>query len=311
MAALEAIAPFPEPVREAICATALHPELVARVAQVQRQSSAAFARLLGPYTPAGQRAIWELVRYPRLVDELAGGGPKSEEQITEILRGYPRQVHAIALRYGLREPDLLAGIAALNRRTNRRFEELLQAYPPSTQESVRILVQYPQALGLLSSDLDLVILLGEAYRREPDRVRQQVAQMQPEGADRPTERARALAREPAYPGEAVPAGRAAARYDYDLNGLEGPDDDVEVNVVYDGYHTVPYWSGYPRWYYPPEWYAGLGWYLTPRVSATIGIGAPLIRRAVPAYHPYYPVYTGRYRHVAPPHRQERHYRSWR
>lgn len=284
--ARQAIAQYPPEVRDAVCVVAGHPELLVKLARIQHQSSGDFADLLDPYNRRDQEAFWDLARFPGLVEKLADADAADEAQLGEVLAEYPPEVSATARRLARREHQELAEIAQLHRRAEARFDNLLSLYPPQVQDQARLLLQYPELLSQLDTDLDQVVLLGDAYRQDPEQVRQQLAQ---EHLDRPERMS--YGRPAASRTRASSASRPrAARYDYDLNNLEGPaDDDAQVEVVYHrSYYEYPYpyWFGYPRWYGPAGWYAGFNWYLTPHLSATIGLEVPVIRRAVPVYRPY-------------------------
>lgn len=289
--ARQAIAQYPAEVREAVCVVAGRPELLVKLASIQHQSSADFTDLLDPYGRRDQEALWDLARFPGLMEKLAAGDAADEAQLDEVLAEYPAQIGPPARRFARREHEVLVEIAQLHRRTEARFDNLLSPYPPQIQDQARLLLQYPELLSQLGTDLDQIILLGDAYRQDPDQVRQQLAQLHLERAgstrpDRPDPRR----------AEVFPAPRTRAeRYDYDLNNLDEPaDGDAQVEVVYHrSYYDYPYpyWFGYPRWYGPAGWYAGFNWYLTPHVSASIGFEVPVVRRAVPVYRPYVQHYS--------------------
>jgi hypothetical protein len=309
--AVKAVALYPEPVRDAILEAAAHPELFVKLARIQRQSSAAFAGLLEPYARKDREALWDLARFPSLIEELADGGPRSKEQIREVLEDYPEEIRAAALQYGRQEYELLVEIAELNRRTEREFDELIDPYPPAVQESLRLLLRHPEALSALSEDLDLVILLGDAYQQDPDRVRQRLAELHLEAARKHAEGLRDRS-EKYEEREVKRAARSrAARYDYDLDRLDDPEDDPEVNIIYHGYwgyydYPYPYWFGYPRWYGPAGWSAYLNWWLTPHVSAGLGIEVPVVSAYVPVYRPYRYRFTGWAHYKSRPHWRGHH-----
>jgi hypothetical protein len=284
-AARQAIARYPEEIREAVCEVAGHPELLVRLARTQQETSAEFAELLEPYGRRDQEALWDLARFPGLIEALAEADSRDDQQLNEVLDQYPAEVGPTARKYARREPGALAEIAALHRQTEARFSALLSAYPPQTQAQARLLVQHPEVLDLLETELDQVILLGDAYRQDPDRVRQQLAQQHLERGSAPALRPRpGRSEEPGPP----PSSRAR-RYDYDLNNLDEPEE-ARVEVVYHRSYwdyPYPYWFGYPRWYGPASWYLGFNWHLTPHVSAAIGVEVPVVRRVVPVYRPYY------------------------
>lgn len=286
----QTLAQYPEEVREAVCAVAGHPEMLVRLARIQQQSSADFAELLDPYQRKDQEALWDLARFPGLIEALAEVDGRDDEELNEVLDQYPAEIGPVARKWARRDTRVLAEIAALNQQVQTSSKALFSAYPSQAQVQARLLLQYPELVEMLEKDLDQVVLLGDAYRQDPDRVRQQLAQLH-------LERGSGLAARP-RPGrygedksEPPPRSRDQ-RYDYDLNGLDEPEEEARVEVVchrsyYD--YPYPYWFGYPRWYGPAGWYAGFNWRLTPQVSASIGIEVPLVRRPVPVVRKVMPV----------------------
>lgn len=283
------LAQYPEQIREAACAVAVHPELLVRLARIQRQSSADFAGALDPYKRQDQEDLWELARFPGLIEGLAAVDSRDSEQVNALLDQYPDQIGPLARRWVRRDTRVLADIAALNQEAEASAAALLSAYPVEAQTQARLLLQYPELVEGLVDDLDQVVLLGDAYRQNPGSLRQELAHMPPPRGTRP-----ALARRGQRPvaGEDEPElGRNARnrRYDYDLNGLDGPEVEAQVEVVHHrSYYEYPYpyWFGYPSWCGPSGWYAGFNWRPTPNVSASIGIEVPVVRWPVPVYRPY-------------------------
>ena len=92
---------------------------------------------------------------------------KTKKQIRALLVDYPQSIHAKALKYGREEYDLLVEIRASNQATQAEFDVLSADYPAGVREGAHALVGYPEVLGLLSEDLELMVLLGEAYAKDP------------------------------------------------------------------------------------------------------------------------------------------------
>lgn len=72
-AAIEAIVLYPEQIRTAIPEASLHPELIVRVASLQEAASASFDGLLAEYPRDQQQAIWDLTRFPGLIEKTRRG----------------------------------------------------------------------------------------------------------------------------------------------------------------------------------------------------------------------------------------------
>jgi len=290
-AGIEAIALYPEEVRDAILEAATQPALIVRLSMIQAASSAAFEDLLADYPRHTQEAVWDLVRFPDLVDRLVDGGPRSQRQLEEIGADFPVEIRPTISAYGGSEGNLLAQVRRLNVESDAGFRQLLDGQGKTVQESFNRLLHHPEVLAILSEDMSRTILLGEAYKANPRQVRDRAAELHLQLAQ---EHARALV-EPSSPGETPPtytgeyadvAQAYARQYAYEDHGFERPDEtgDRDVTVTYHTY-PYPYWSGYPRWYASPVWDASLGWYITPGVRASIGFyPRAYYRLAAPRYH---------------------------
>jgi hypothetical protein len=242
-AGIEAIALYPEEIRDAVLEASTHPELVVRVAALQDRSSASFEALLASSTRPQQEAIWELTRFPDLIDQLVQGDVKSNGEIRQILQDYPQEIHQTALKYGRTEYSLLADIYVLNDGTGEQFEALVAGYPRTAQNSYRTLLEYPEVLDLLADDMDLTAQLADAFSRDPDGVRDHIAELNLRIAGEHASRFRGR--------ESAPAQTVAQiyqqKYAYDDSGFDGPDDRpsaVSSTVRYYG-SPYPYWFGRP------------------------------------------------------------------
>jgi len=293
-AGIEAIALYPEPVRDAILEASTQPALIVKLAMLQGRSSAAFEDLLADYPRHTQEAIWDLVRFPGLVDHLVEGAPHDDAGLAALAADYPPEVRRTIAEYGGRHADLLGQVLALDRRTRAHFGQLLEDQPRAVRDSFERLLHHPEVLAILSEDMSRTILLGEAYKASPRQVRERAAQLHLELAQ---ERAESLSRTPpdtpaaaatpTYTGEYADVARAyAERYAYEdaLDGDAASTADTRVRVTYHTY-PYPYWYGYPRWYATPAWGLSLGWYITPRVRASVAFYPhAYYRLAAPRHH---------------------------
>ena len=69
--ALETIAGHSEPLRDAVLKASLHVDALVETQRIQEQSSASFQERIGKLDKKQQEQIWEIVREPGLLDELA------------------------------------------------------------------------------------------------------------------------------------------------------------------------------------------------------------------------------------------------
>ena len=275
-AAIEAIALYPEQIRTAILEASLHPELIVRVASLQEAASASFDGLLAEYPRDQQEAIWDLTRFPGLIEKLVEGDIEKKSEIQLILSDYPQSIHQTAIAYVRAEYDLLAEIHLLNTDTHQRFEGFVGNYPEAARRAYGQLLQHPEILSLLEEDLSLTILLGDAYEKDAEGVDALAADLNLRLA---SEHVAGLSggngemESSAHGDDAELQAVAAAyrqKYAYEDDDFEGPDQsDTDVQVAYYG-HPYPYWFGYPRWYGSSGVHASLNWYLTPRLHTSIG-----------------------------------------
>src|SRR4051812_4071897 len=78
--ALNALALYPQNVRTQILEVSGHPNALIRMEAIQKNSRDEFKKLLLDYDQAEQQKIWDITRYPGLVDSLVEGGKKSKGQ---------------------------------------------------------------------------------------------------------------------------------------------------------------------------------------------------------------------------------------
>ena len=218
-----------------------------------------------------QEAVWDLTRFPALVKALVAGDIKTKKQIRQILADYPEEIHETALKYGRVEYDLLAEVQRLNETAEEEFQDLMESYLPSTQKSYRTLVSHPEVMSLLAEDMSMTVLLGDAYKNDPEGVQTRAAELNLKLASEHAEEL-ALLYEPKKPASESDELNDVAEvyeknYAYDDSGFERPGAQ-EVGVTYNG-APYPYWFGYPRWYAVPTFHAGLRWYITPTVSGSV------------------------------------------
>ncbi len=269
-AGIEAISLYPEEIRIAILEASTHPELIVKVAALQQGSSAEFKDIMSDLEQEDQEAIWDLTRFPGLIEALVEGDIKTKREIRKILEDYPDEIHDTAIKYGRTEYDVLVDIRNLNAATGEQFEVLIESYPRKTQESYRRLIHHPEIMMLLEEDMTLTVLLGDAYERDPEGVRELSAELNLKLASEHAEELRQLSKEESQSEVSEEMLSVAEvyqrRYAYDDSEFEGPgSDDTDVEVTYYG-APYPYWFGYPRWYAVP---AVLSWYITPNLRASI------------------------------------------
>ena len=275
-ASIEAISLYPEQIRIAILEASTHPELIVKVAVLQQSSSAEFQEIVSELDRDDQEAIWDLTRFPGLIEALVEGDIKTKREIGKILADYPAEIHDTALKYGRTEYDVLVDVSDLNAATDEWFEALIESYPRKTQESYRRLIYHPEIMELLKEDMALTVLLGDAYERDPESVRKLSAELNLKLSSERAKELRQSGEESQEQSDVDEETLSVAevyrkKYAYDDSEFEGPrSDDTDIEVTYYGV-PYPYWFSYPRWYAVPAVHAGLSWYVTPNLRASVSL----------------------------------------
>lgn len=251
----ESIATLDNEAQQAALLAAGHPSLLVRVAQLQRQSSERFRRLLASRPQDQQAAAWELSRYPGFAARMLEAD--SSPALHEVVADFPRQIRAAAL--SLRsDRRLVESMARLDRATEIAFAALLAAEAEPLRSAFHHLVQIPGAMETLTADLsatvmlaEATVMLAEAYDAEPDAVIAQLNLLR--GDSKPT----------------VPFANVAAayraRYTYEPPAATR---DIHVTRYYAA--PYPYWYGYPLWYRGPWWGGAISWGVVPGVYVSTG-----------------------------------------
>ncbi|MEQ9660716.1 hypothetical protein, partial [Fulvivirga sp.] len=163
---IEALALYPDNIRNAILETSLHPELLVRLGTLQTKSKEAFHQLVQYLPEDEQKKYWELSRYPGLINKLVEGGQKSKKEIESLLQDYPQEVHPIAVDYGVSRYRTLAQMSEIEKQVNESIEQLLSRYEPNTKANIQLLLKYPEVLQIMIDHIDLVVLVGDYYRQD-------------------------------------------------------------------------------------------------------------------------------------------------
>ena len=80
-AAIDAIAMYPQDIRNQIFTAAMYPEIIVRMNTMQKKTNTDFQNLLAPYSKDEQEKIYNLTRYPGLISQLVSDHKKSKEEI--------------------------------------------------------------------------------------------------------------------------------------------------------------------------------------------------------------------------------------
>ena len=262
-AAINALALYPDSVRREIFTACEYPIVIVDVAGLQKNSSAAFADLVGSYSKTKQEDVWNLSRYPNLISRLVAGGKKSKEDIETILNDYPAEVHDMALKYGRDEYELLKKVDDLQINTNEQFNDIISSYPADVQKTFTDLLQMPEVMNLLNDHLSLSVRVGDKYKKDPEWVMHKsdsnAAAQAAINAQQLADWKQTMATDTNAQNEMKEAANEYATDNgYSQSDVDAPLNDADVN----NYAVYPYsyWFGYPSWYPYAYWYPYPYWY---------------------------------------------------
>jgi len=291
--ALDAFALYPEDVREQALLVATEPALLVQLQELQEDSQDDFKDLVGPYSQDDQQDFFELSRYPDLVEAIARGGPKSRGDLERLSADYPEEVRAAAVRQGGERHRVVSRIHGLLADFDNRFARLIEDLPGEQQQAFRGMLRTPELLSLMTEHMDMTVLLGDAFERDPGDVRGALADLNLEVARRNAEEADDWKQKV----ESDPDLRRdyeAAAVDYQRDTGYSAYQAPARPVVSISINPYPYWVGYPWWYpvaydyydpwywwYPRPYWGHLGYYYGPRVAIYGG----------PFWRPWYPSFA--------------------
>lgn len=275
---IDALAMYPEDTRIVILQASIYPEALIKLQRMQNKTSADFATLLENYPEQTQREIWDLTRYPKLIHRLMNEVNRNVMSIDNILADYPKVIHTRAKAALKNNYDLLKKVDKLTQTNEVVFESIVTNYDESTQNALRRLVELPEVMTLLTDNIDLTILVGDAYENEPRWVLDKMSELHLKLAEENAKELQDWQTEIENNPEAAKELQASAEdfakengYDdlyYDSEDYDYPEDDLYYNadenktvtVEKHYYYNYPYWYGYPSWYSYPRWRPYPYWY---------------------------------------------------
>lgn len=278
--ALETLALYQEPARTTLLEVARHPQTLIALERIQEGTRRDFNALIEPLAEEDRKQIWELVRYPALIGDLAVGGEKTRAEVEAIAQRYPEETRAAAVVIATEHRDLLLEIYALESAFQTEFDALVSGLPKAGEAAFRAILERPELLEILTAHMHLSVLLGEAYARDPERLDAALASVANDVATRTAsaqeEWIRTLEEDPEARAELEAAAEAYAEEEaIDYEEVTETRYETQVNVVV---HPYPYWFGFPTpffgfhvgfysyaWY-PWYWYPShhFGFYYGPR-----------------------------------------------
>ncbi|HJW31401.1 MAG TPA: hypothetical protein VJ508_19365, partial [Saprospiraceae bacterium] len=267
---------YPDTERTAILIVAQHPEILVRMEQIRRNTEDQFKKLLDGLSEEDQKKLYNVARYPELVREIVSHGERlSNDEMDKVLVKYDADVHDDATFANRKYFSLLQYMADLNHNAEVAFDDILVSYPTEVHDAAHRLVKLPSVLSVLSDNMNLTVLLGDLYTRQPVRIMHELDSLNVVLAEKQSKEVEDWKQELESNPDAMTEFESAAS---EFAGNEGYDDDVYDGPMTDRYredvyvHHVwrpyPFWFGWPSWYdyecwYPYPWWYHWGYYYGP------------------------------------------------
>ncbi|MBK7947233.1 MAG: hypothetical protein IPK00_00405 [Deltaproteobacteria bacterium] len=295
-AVAEELAGFDAEERHAALVAAGEPETLLEIAEIQNDSADAFSRLVDGLPRAEQEQVWDLVRYPGLVADLARGGEKSDAELERIAQRHPEEIRAAIRSEGRKRYATWVEVYALDLEAERAFAGVMTEHPSDVRAAFQRLRARPDLMTLLVDNVGIATRIGAAYRADPTRVEARFDGLHQEVAAQRSEQEKTWAKEIQDP-EKREALQTAAREFADEHGYALDDDGnpttIQTRVVHVDHYVnsnpYPYWFGYPSWYAYPYWYPASVW---THVGFRFGGGGTYVGIGVPS--PYFLGWYGNY-----------------
>jgi len=299
----EEIAGYSVDERHAALLAAGQPEDLLAIDAIQRDSADAFAKLIDGLSREDQEQVWDIVRYPGLVADLARGGAKTDAELEKIAARQPEEIRAAVISQGRARHSTWVEVYALDLEAEQQFSDVIAKHPPDVRSAFQRLRGRPDLMTLMTDNIAVATRIGAAYREDPVRVEARFDDLHQVVAARRSDEEKSWAKELQDP-EAREELQTAARdfandhgYAYDDQVTNPPA--IQTRVVHVDHYVntnpYPYWYGYPSWYAYPYWYPASLW---SHVGFRFGGGSAFIGFGLPSpyflgwYNNYYGFYGG-------------------
>ncbi len=265
---IETISLYPADQRMVILQASAHPEILVRMENIRTNTEDQFKNKISGLSEEDQKRIYNLARYPALMNAITSNATqRSDREMTDLLQNYTEDIHPDAAYINSHYFDLLQDINQLYADANQDFQKMLSSYPPDVQQTYTELSKLPEIVSLLTKNLDLTILLGDEYSKNPKRVTIVLDSLNVVVAEAQAKDLNAWKKEL--------EGNPAAMTEYEASAKEFAGDEGYDNEVYNGTvpenqaqnfyaqqtrNYYPYWFGSPSWYGYEMWYPYPYWY---------------------------------------------------
>lgn len=257
---------YNDSVRNAVLIASTYPQGFVRLSEIQKTSSAAFAKTISKYNQSKQKQLWEITRYPGLTSLLIQNKDKSEKELGALLKHYPEKIISPAIYFTKKKYSTLADIDNIHSDFEAQYKNVIIDFPDFVKNSFNILLNYPDLLTILSENMKTTVTLGDLYKRNPQMIKRKVDSLNTEIAKENgieyEDWKKGISNDTAVQKELK---QISKKYSSDLEADDVYDgDDYDENIIIE-LTPYPYWAGYPYWYghnywYPNPWWFQLGFY---------------------------------------------------
>ncbi|MBP9791024.1 MAG: hypothetical protein KBD57_10840 [Bacteroidia bacterium] len=258
---ITSISLYPKNTRTTIFKICTQSEAMVKLKDIQEKSQENFRKEISKFSQADQENIWNMTRYPGLLDELAA--TKGEKkQIENILKKYPEEIRGYSLDYSVSHYGMIMSIYKISKDFETSFKNLVKTYPTDLQTAFQEIMKTPEVLTMLNNNIHMAIHLGSIYKSKPEFLENEMDKWGVMAAEQNTKEKEKWKKEmesdPAISSEMKESSKEfASDYGYTEKECGNVNPDEVVKYVYIPY---AYWSGYPFWYESPIWYPYPYWY---------------------------------------------------
>ena len=258
---ITSISLYPKNTRTNIFKICTQSEGMVKLKDIQEKSQENFRKEISKFSQADQENIWNMTRYPGLLDELAA--TKGEKkQIENILKKYPEEIRGYSLDYSVSHYGMIMSIYKISKDFETSFKNLVKTYPTDLQTAFQEIMKTPEVLTMLNNNIHMAIHLGSIYKSKPEFLENEMDKWGVMAAEQNTKEKEKWKKEmesdPAISSEMKESSKEfASDYGYTEKECGNVNPDEVVKYVYIPY---AYWSGYPFWYESPIWYPYPYWY---------------------------------------------------
>lgn len=256
------IAGYPTAVRQQVFEAATQPQVIANLNDLRIKTNNEFRSKLSTYPREVQQMIWNLARYEGLINQLVSAGQLANEARRNLLANYPEDIRTDAENCVKNHFEVLKDVNLTNNKFSEGYSALIALLPGTTQSAFKGLLNYPDLLTLLSTNMNLTVRLGDIYHKDATLVIPAFETLHNQLEAQKTQDLEDWKATMQNDPDAATEYQAAAKEFGSEYGYTGDYYNNTNPVVIERYVYVPYayWCGYPWWYEYECWYPYPYWY---------------------------------------------------